>query len=513
MKSFFKTSFFVILLLLILAFGLFFPFRKYLSLIESHLPQAKNRIEKIFHYPCSIYYQFAIDPAIIEINLQPQDLAKLETKRRNAIQLGALLTDDKDFVPAQIKFKDQEFKAQVRLKGDLPDHFADDQWSLRVELDNQQTILGNNRFSLQSPETRNYLNEWLFFQALKSAGVIALNYDFVEIKLNDQSKGIYAFESHFDQQLLAQNQRSPGPIIKFNEDLFWEKSAQLPHIDFIQKDYLYFQSPIEPFGWSQIRESAQLQGQFLQANQLLENYRQGELAPNQVFDYQTLTSFLALADLFRVRHSFAWHNLRFYYNSQIQKLEPIPFDNMSNHLPTELILHEAPEFYYPLLEDQEFVFLYLNKLDQLLDREYLDQLLAKNQSSLDHFQKLINRNSSYSFDPQFLFDQQEILHHLIYPPSFLAAYLIKDSTNQIELRSLDRIPFKIIGFQTSSQTEYLAEPIILPGNLPHQLASPILISLSEKLKLPSKIEDLKIIYQLPHSSEEFFQSLAPWPLL
>jgi len=40
------------------------------------------------------------------------------------------------------------------------------------------------QFSIHHPNTRNYVYEWIFHQALKREGVLSLRYDFIEVTLN-----------------------------------------------------------------------------------------------------------------------------------------------------------------------------------------------------------------------------------------------------------------------------------------------------------------------------------------
>ena len=78
-------------------------------------------------------------------------------------------------------------------------------------------------FSRQTPETRNMLYEWIMLRFCKEENLIALNYDFVNVIINGEKKGIYAIEQSFDSQLLIENKKMIGPIIKICDDYFVEK--------------------------------------------------------------------------------------------------------------------------------------------------------------------------------------------------------------------------------------------------------------------------------------------------
>jgi hypothetical protein len=500
MKYFWRLSIFIAIFFI----GSFAQEQGYLSLFKQNLANLSNK-------PKTIYHRLTTNPKTINLIIDSQALAKLEQKRQEAIQLGFLLTTDDDIVSATIEFQNQTFSAEVRLKGDLPDHFAQNQWSLRIYLKNKQTIMGMNRFSLQPPATRNYLNEWLFFQALEQADVIALNYDFVALKLNGQSEGIYALEEHFGQELLIHNQRPPGPIIKFNEDAFWEMRTNLSDPEWSQDWYIYRHSLIEPFQWSEVERKADLYQQFLQAEKLLNQYRQKELSADQVFDYDTWATYFALTDVFAVRHGLIWHNLRFYYHPEKNKLEPVPFDNIPGEHLEEIFLHREnlPQF-QSFIQDPDFVKLYFQKLHQFINPDYLDQLLADHQDQIKTYSKLLNRDQPYVFDNSFLFNRQSFIKNIIFPSRPLLAYLTND-LSQIELQNTERIPLKIIGFKTSKSEVLLNQPLFLPANLPDKLSPLHFLDLPLNFELPSQVEKIEIIYQFTHSEEKFTQPLQSWP--
>ena len=68
------------------------------------------------------YHLLNTETISIEIDQQAYD--KLSSKRDAALQTEILLTSDDDLVAANIDYKDQQHKAQIRLKGDWTDHLA-----------------------------------------------------------------------------------------------------------------------------------------------------------------------------------------------------------------------------------------------------------------------------------------------------------------------------------------------------------------------------------------------------
>ena len=75
----------------------------------------------------------------IKINISFSNYAKIKKDRLKALKNGTLLNPEK--VPATIIYQNEKFKAKIRLKGDLLNHWAlNKQWSLKIELRNGKSI-------------------------------------------------------------------------------------------------------------------------------------------------------------------------------------------------------------------------------------------------------------------------------------------------------------------------------------------------------------------------------------
>ena len=160
------------------------------------------------------------------IDLKFKYYQKMLDKRAEALKVGILQTTDEDFVPVQVQLSDgPELDAKIRLKGDWTDHLQGDKWSFRIHLKSDGQILHFRQFSLQTPETRNFLNEWAFHENLLQEGILTTRYDFINVLLNGDLLGIYAIEEHFAPELIESQGRRQGVIIRFDEDLLWDNRA------------------------------------------------------------------------------------------------------------------------------------------------------------------------------------------------------------------------------------------------------------------------------------------------
>ena len=161
------------------------------------------------------------------IDLPFESYNQIVEKREEALKTGVLFTSDEDLVPCQISYQDGELlDAELRLKGDWTDHLEGSKWSFRIHIkDDNQYINGFRRFSIQAPETRNFVTEWAFHQHLISENILTTRYQFINVLINGEPKGIYALEESFSQELLESQEQRQGIILHFDEDLMWENTA------------------------------------------------------------------------------------------------------------------------------------------------------------------------------------------------------------------------------------------------------------------------------------------------
>ncbi|SDR75238.1 hypothetical protein SAMN04515667_0549 [Formosa sp. Hel1_31_208] len=353
----------------------------------------------------------------IQITLNEKSFKKLKKKRDKALSVGVLETSDSDYVPATIAFNGNDYRAEIRLKGDWTDHLEGDKWSFRIKLKDDKTILGMRKFSIHHPRTRGNINEWLYHNAIKSENLIGLRYNFIEgsihIKLDNASGydskllGVYAIEETFDKRTIESNQRKESVILKFSENFWWDevkKSIQVAEPSGAR--WNRFMNPqknlldklqIAPFSEEKVLMDSTMNGYFKLSKNLLEDLRKGRTTIDKVFDVKKLALQNAILNLFGATHGIYSINLRFYYNPITSKLEPIAFDGNSG-----IKLQKYAHF---LFLDQEKDSVYLKELIKALHKvsqpSYLDDLIQVNKEDLNYFDKELKRELKgrlYSID-------------------------------------------------------------------------------------------------------------------
>ena len=424
-------------------------------------------------------------PEHITIDIQYEYFMKLAHKRQVALSKGILVSSSEDYVPAKIRYKDQTINVKLRLKGDMGDHWGGDKWSLRVIVKGDNTLFGMKRFSLQHPQTRQYIYEWLYHQALKREGVLSLRYDFIDVTINGKDMGIYALEEHFEKRLIENNERREGPIVRFSEDIAWKVIAQqtyLPMLERFEQSVAageYLSTNIDMFQSDTWLSDPATYGQHLAAVQTLESFRQGSLKTSEVFDIEKLARFFALSDVLGAEHSTRWQNTTFYYNPITARLEPIGFDGyhyslrIKSLIPTlgffTQTLHDNL-YIRTLFSDREFFKQYIKELERMSKPSYLDDLFAELNEDIERNLSIIYREFPlFHFTKDIMYENQGYVRITLNPPKGLHAYYHRARENHIELElgNIQYLPVEVIGVSYNDSFDFRPDgKVILPEKNP-----------------------------------------------
>ena len=439
-------------------------------------------IARIDHFAESTF-----QPERINIEVDEAAMAKFEAQRAAAIRLGILVNDEDSWVKATVAGQ----AAKIRLKGDWLDHLKGDKWSFRVRLKDANTWRGLVTFSLQTPKARWYLHEYLLHELWRAEGVLAPRYDFVELVLNGKSLGVYAYEEHFEKQLVEAQQRREGPIVRFGEGPYWgTHRQQLEGLGTIAYDVYYPErtitaAPIEPFRESKLVASPTLSAQFNRAHALMEQFRRGLSPVAELFDLPRLANYYAVADVMAAYHGIVWHNQRFYYNPVIDRLEPIGFDGYGGP-PAERNVFLAEGYtnpaqlnsgrlYQSLFLDTAFVAEYTRALYRISDPAYLRAFLDERRDEwLPRATFLGIEFPEYRFNPSQLVENAQFLRSKLFPlgANSLRAYAQKSGTSQtVRVANLHTLPVRLVGYRYAKNgpVTYLDDPLVLPAATPRNL--------------------------------------------
>ena len=368
--------------------------KKSYLIIEKLSGNFLERINDNLKEEISLYQSNGLQNLYIDLPFKSEQL--LNDKKEEAIETGILFSSDEDFVPAKIGYSDQtNIDVELRLKGDWTDHLEGDKLSFRIHVKGENQIHGMTHFSIQAPETRTFINEWLFHQNLMKEGILTTRYDFVNVIINGEYKGVYALEESFAEELIESQERRQGVLLRFDEDLMWRNFEVFVNEDTNDKSSLLvtnlWTSDISGFREGHVSSDINLSAQARMAANMLYSYQRGELLASEIFDVQQMGKVFAICDLWQAKHSLIWHNLRFYYNPISGLIEPVIFDG-NPFVEGDAVFTYAEFTDNPLFSDPEIHRSYLVELSRISQPDYISEIKEAFSIEASHFQSALNRD-------------------------------------------------------------------------------------------------------------------------
>ena len=379
---------------------------------------------------------FAAADSVPTLNLIISDkgIDRIRSVRDRALKKGLLQVTEDDWVKAKLEEGKEQYSGQVRLKGDWTDHLLGDKWSFRIALDEGQAWKRMVTFSVQNPNTRFFLSEYVYHKWLQREGILSPRYAFLELRINGVSKGLYAYEEHFEKQLPESQDRREGPILKYDEEGLWDAQAMVIKNDGVMvEDRIptFMSANVAPFGEKKALKDSLMAKQVQFAQQLIAQYRKGERSVWETFDAKKVARYYAIVDVAHAQHGFIWHNQRWYYNPVISKMEPIGFDGYTTVGPfnwikrpfigySRNVRYMAAGYREMMFEhffhDKEFLKWYVHYLFQFTDRAYLDNFFFEIAQSLDVYEEWIQREwPDYKYDRDAFFASALEIRLLLMP--------------------------------------------------------------------------------------------------
>ena len=312
------------------------------------------------------------------IELKFKNFQKIERKRQEALGQGTLVSRETDFVKGKISRGKERLDCKVRLKGDLPDHWAGDKWSLRVEMKGGGLVKGMSRFSLQDPVTRNNTAEWVYLENLRKENCMSVRYHFVNLVLNGKAMGIYAMEEHFSKEMIEANRRREGVIVNYDDYLLWKKFPQ-DMLSNVEWNSIFRSSLPDVRNNKRVTTNTDLNKQKHHAFSLLRLMQKSQCPASEVLSSEETGKFLALTRLWSAERGLLYADINFYFNPITCKLEPIGFDGNPHGN------SKNPYCYFTwgdikdnwvnfALQDQAIVSSYIKYLDLFTRKSYILEL-------------------------------------------------------------------------------------------------------------------------------------------
>ncbi|HEX2936646.1 MAG TPA: CotH kinase family protein [Bacteroidales bacterium] len=397
------------------------------------------------------------NPETIELEFKSKNYTKLMNDREIAMSRGILLKDHRQEVPVKIKYKDKAYKASARLKGDWSDHFNSDKISFRINIKGNENLMALNEFSLQSPEARSFMTEWICHKLEERENLIHLRTNYVNVVIDGKKKGIYQIEEYFDNTIFQNNNLPEGILFKFEGDAF----------------------ELKVFNRKSIMASDTLRNYLSVLFQKYDAFVDNKLALNNFLDVEKFARAYAITDLVRGYHQFYFNNIHFYFNPRTGLVEPIGRewnDYFSDNTLIAIDLVNDPTFpnnplnywfHERLFQDSVFLRKYYKNLARMSEHKYLDIFFKEIEKPLEENLSILYKNYPlYKFKKSDLYVNQVIIQKKLSPIRPLAAYYKKDTMGNIklEIRKFSNFPIILKNIQVNGKKNLFKEPVFIGSN-------------------------------------------------
>ena len=456
---------------------------------------------------------YDVEKIIIDINYK--NFEKIRSSREIALKNNLLRPKDVKWSSAKLTYENKKNKIKIRLKGMLGDHWRHPyKWSFYVKIDdNNSSIFNLRRFTLQPPETLNFIYEWLYMKALKREGLIYHRTKFVELIVNGNKYGLYTLQERSMKELIENNKKREGPVINFSNEERLDEHINIKNLGQNKISDYFWRSQIKPIQFKKSYKGTVQEKYLNQAITLLEMFRNKKLKVDEVFDIDQLSKIMALRAVF-ASYEFDVDDMKFYYNPVSNLLEPI---SKEVHTDSKKFISgfnpwvfKSDKLRYPwqksfldlLYDDEIFYEKYLSELNYYSKSEYISDLIQENQSEFDEIKKILKINfpSKSLFVSKDFKDVSNFIQNTLKPIQKPYFNLLKIKNNIIELKVTNTqiLPIEITSLSSNGEYLKLQDKIYINGlNLNSQINQKIIkINCYDLICNKDNLDNLDINYRI-----------------
>ncbi len=479
------------------------------------------------------------NPESISIEIDDKEYKHLEKNRNAALERGVIINElDGDYVPATLEYQNKKIKIKLRLKGHMTDHLQDNKWSFRIKIKGNDSFMGMKRFSIQHPGTRGYVYEWIYHELMKREDIIALRYKFINVTVNGRDWGIYAVEENFENELIENNNRKKGPILRFNPDLYWVNRYSMMQKSSSADEFAsYYSANPEAYAEDKVLKDSTQKMYYLKAIALIEGLRNKKLTVPQVFDVDRLAKFHAIIDLVGGDHSVDWSDIKYYYNPVSAKLEPVAYESFTDFTTRDIAgaykyvqldsNDNFEDWHKTLFSNPEFFRAYIKQLEKISEASYLDSFFDESNIELQKNLAIIYKEFPYKkFDKQGYYRNQKMIKKILSAAKSFHAYFNSVSNNEIhiQLGAIESLPVEIKSLSIGDNKSVLPiKPIVLAAKQRKEFVNfsdyifvlpsgirwndSLISNLSVRYSvLGSQLEKETKVFPFPHTDTEFISN-------
>lgn len=442
----------------------------------------------------------------IYIELSDSALYSL-TKQRDQ-RLSALLNGDMhllgsnhwNYVSGKAIYHLDTFKIKIRLRGDMPSNYnrSLQESTMRLNVKNGRFLAGKRKLSLIRPALESGYYGYLFYKCFDDFGFISNDLEIVKMYFNGKYSGLRFLQEGFSKELLESSERTNGPIFRFKNDCVDEQNRYNPS---------GFPEMIA-YGEEKILKDTVLSDIYAKALNKYNEFIKGNIDVSKCFNVREYGRFYALCDVFLSHHSNKCQNIKLYFNSIINKFEPIAWDpnsferyninldiNKGHNQRFGKICNDPIRYplHYVLSKNNDFLRSYTAYLKEYSQDSLVLKKINKHVKIISSTERTLFRESFQErYDSKkILINLSKIAQDFCQNQLHYGNYYIKEK--ELSIRSLSNLPIIIDSVRFINQTITL-NWIIPPNNIVEEtIAFDSIKGSPEKVKIYSRIVNSKKI--------------------
>jgi len=430
-----KNFYLIIVITSILALGFYYLFKTYNPTAYSLQTTVVTYLTKLTDiiFLSSSFKKHSLP--VYEVTINPDNYIVLNQNLPDPKETGGILPSQaKQYVPAKLTYQNEEFDIQVRYRGFDFDHWTRPKKSWRIKFKDNQPFFSQTAINLIIPEDRGmYLEELSNFRA-KKMGLIVPDSQFVVLKVNGQTQGVYWQIEHWTPAFLEKKELPIGNLYG-DIDQMVSRDQQKPIYQSIFFWKKYVQDEI--FEDDNYAEIATLL-------ELLNNTSDQEFFQKLplILDMDSFLAWQAHSILMGSIHQDSIHNIRLYWHPALGKFYVFPWDVLGGRV-------SWPVDYHPLVarvlknpdwlnQRNQILADYVSKPDNLQqDLDYYDQLARQTKTAI--FQDYRKFFSNIGYLQQTKKTRQQIKAQFQLIKQSLADNSLPDETSNFDLPKKEAI--------------------------------------------------------------------------
>ena len=419
----------------------------------------ENRLGFISNYITSLNS----NSSPIQIDIKFKHLDRINNFINLSSERGYIFEDVKsEEFPGKLTYDGKTFKVKISLTGQYLDHIKSNKNSFNIEVKDGLTIMGMSKFKLLIPSTRGYLADWIGHELQKREGLIVPRFDFKEVIVNGENKGVFGVEEMYNVDLIENNNLRDGIIFKpnFND--------------------------IEILNQKKIISDSLLIRRVKGLKKLWQSFVNKEIPVESLFDVEKFAIDYATTDIISGIHSKFLLNLRYYYNPITNLIEPISREfgflrnsyEITGQDKTHVFLKALNEdsdltvpdktFHKLLFRSEKLKKIYLEKLNQYSKTSYLDLFFDSINDKMYEKEKLIYKdNPFYSYPKRFLYENQKIIQQFLSPTNVTVFAEILKEKDAISLNVSNNLnlPIEVISIKLNKKQNSIKNGIVFSNKV------------------------------------------------